>query len=277
MIGVHTSHVWWGQFVNSRRMPFVVARGAVVVAAVAAAACIWGATQELRGVANAEATYLASTEAEPPPKVPNAGLVMEASDLAVGDVWEQDQLLLTLTVFNPTEADVRIIQWAGMCGGRIWPDDVTIAAGESSDFNAWIHLTPRSLADPRAVLQLGQTFVPVIEGHPGRHPGWSVTGRSLRAFRIPENSAEWRRQGAKTEVVRAVIPIMPFRSLKSFIAQSDESGVEIRTEGPDRVGNYMVEVSRDPDHRARERCVAKLTAEVDGGGESTVSVVIRDP
>lgn len=277
MIGVHTSRIWWGQFVNSRRMPFVVARGAVVAAALAGAVCIWGGTQELRGVEDEEATYLASIEPEPPPKVPNAGLVMEASDLAVGDVWEQDQLLLTLTVFNPTDVDVRIIQWAGMCGGDIRPDDVTIAAGESFDFDAWIHLTPRSLADPRAVLQLGQTFVPVIEGHPGRHPGWSVTGRSLRAFRVPDNYAEWRQQGATTEVVRAVIPIMPFRSLKSFIAQSDESGVEIRTEGPDRVGNYMVEVSRDPDDPAHERSVVKLTADVDGGGESTVSVVIRDP
>jgi hypothetical protein len=210
------------------------------------------------------------------PAIPNAGLVMVESDLIVGDVWERDSMQLTLTVHNPTDSDVTISRWRPMCGGGIWPHNVTIAAGEAVEFSAWILLTPRSPRSPETVLNLGQTFRPEIEGRSGAHPGWSVSGRSLRAFMFPDHYMEWERPKAEGAVTRRIhFPVIPLRPLTGFSADCDDECAQVQVAGPDLRGHYHVTVTADAAHLASQaQCRVQLSAEIRGGGESVVTATI---
>jgi hypothetical protein len=210
----------------------------------------FGGSKVIEALRHQEPVQESAPDPERRPAVnPNGGLVIDPAELDFGEVWEQRQLDIPITVRNPTDHEIEIQGWLGPNRFDIEPRRVIVPANESAVLQA--HFDPifgRKTSDALRVVESEYLFKPDIPDEPGIHPGWRLKGRVKRAVWVSTDrlklSAEPLQRGAAFPSTS--VDVMAFQSLRSLKAAFDEDALVVEVSGPSIQNWYQVSVKPAP-------------------------------
>ncbi|MCA9075608.1 MAG: hypothetical protein KDA93_11290 [Planctomycetaceae bacterium] len=189
---------------------------------------------------------LSVTPESQPAEVPNAGLIVDESELDFGEVWETNFFPWTVTLRNSTSEDVEIGDFRNFCSCTIRPQSLTVPAGGSADVEFRFNLTPRNPSIRDQLRTHKWPLIPTnIDGHPGTHPGWQVTGTSRRALRLRSYYEEYSLTRSDVREARPmsflVWPLVPLSSLTAT-TDMDVGTIQIDEFVDDHSTQYRVSI-----------------------------------
>lgn len=166
---------------------------AVIIAGILASALIGAVANEFRKSASIEqpqpwtSELKYATDSDPL----NGGLVVDESNLNLGDVGESDRFIWQFSLHNPTNNVIVVDDFQGRCSQHVLTRSFTVPSGGNFTVEVELNLTPRDGRILDSVREIASVVVPIIEGAIQR--GWILRGRSHRAFAYGHNSSfvEW--------------------------------------------------------------------------------------
>jgi hypothetical protein len=134
----------------------------------------------------------------------NAGLVVDADDLEIGDVAESERFEWHVTIRNPTEKPVVIEHFPSSCSKNIYArEPLTVPAQGAVQVPMTLNLTPRDSRSPDPLHESRLSIWPIVAGRVQR--GWTIHARSHRAFVLSRDNIDL---GAASELDRTVFVTM---------------------------------------------------------------------
>ncbi len=131
---------------------------------------------------------------EPPPDFHEIkGLVVKQRDLDLGTVWEDDNLHYRLPIENPTDSDIRVVDFVPSCWCLdITPRSLLIPAGQTKVVDVALDLSHRAPGEIGLVeREFGEEITPVFDKGKYHGHGWRLHGISKSRLTLDTLSVDF--------------------------------------------------------------------------------------
>jgi hypothetical protein len=114
-----------------------------------------------------------------PTEFVSSGLVVSASDLDLGEVWEATEFVHVLTIRNPSRAEKKVEDFSTSCFcTAVEPRTIVVPAGGETMVRVHIDPNHRSPDDANlAVRPFAVEIRPILDVTQARQPGWAIHGQ----------------------------------------------------------------------------------------------------